>query len=340
VARHQQEQSKVGLGSVENTALSTWAGTANITAIGTLASGSVPWARLTSVPSTFAAAAHAASHAGAGGDAITSLGAVSHTGNLTFGTDNAYDIGASGANRPRAIYAAGDVTAGGNVVAGATSSIYFTGCSAMWSSADGNIGFGNSAGTAFGLLQLGGTTASFPAIKRSATSVELRLANDSAYTDLNCKTVSLMATSGINLYLGGWFASYPALKRNAAAVAFRLADDSGDASITAAGATMTAPLTFVAPSCTLMGRFGSSAGVNNYQFRTNVGMNYPHDGPGQDDVTQPSYAVSFGGSGDNWSILRMALAAPRGRICFRFWGQARWGWELATIVVPGFQTRQ
>ena len=42
-------QSDVGLGNVENTALSTWAGSSNITTIGTLSSGSVPWARLTNI---------------------------------------------------------------------------------------------------------------------------------------------------------------------------------------------------------------------------------------------------------------------------------------------------
>ena len=40
----------IGLGNVENTKLSTWAGSANITTIGTLSSGTVPWARLSGVP--------------------------------------------------------------------------------------------------------------------------------------------------------------------------------------------------------------------------------------------------------------------------------------------------
>jgi len=39
-------KSKVGLGNVENTALSTWAGSANITTLGTIASGTVPVARV------------------------------------------------------------------------------------------------------------------------------------------------------------------------------------------------------------------------------------------------------------------------------------------------------
>lgn len=43
-------KSKVGLSNVENTALSTWAGSSNITTIGTLAAGAVPWARLLNIP--------------------------------------------------------------------------------------------------------------------------------------------------------------------------------------------------------------------------------------------------------------------------------------------------
>jgi hypothetical protein len=90
-------KTKVGLSAVENTALSTWAGTSNITTVGTLSAGTVPWSLLGSVPSTFTPAGHAASHAGAGGDPITSLGtltagfSVVQTGNQlsTIGVQNA-----------------------------------------------------------------------------------------------------------------------------------------------------------------------------------------------------------------------------------------------------------
>jgi hypothetical protein len=44
-------KAKVGLGNVENTALSTWAGSTSITTVGTLSAGAVPWARLSGVPS-------------------------------------------------------------------------------------------------------------------------------------------------------------------------------------------------------------------------------------------------------------------------------------------------
>ena len=106
-------KSKVGLSAVENTALSAWAGTVNITTIGTLIAGSVPWARvtgaptiptlvsqltndsgfltaassvawakLTGVPSIFTPAAHAPSHAAAGSDPLGISGS-QVSGNIT-----------------------------------------------------------------------------------------------------------------------------------------------------------------------------------------------------------------------------------------------------------------
>lgn len=54
---HATTKSQVGLGNVENTALSTWAGSGNITAIGTLASGAIPWSLVTGKPTLGTAAA-------------------------------------------------------------------------------------------------------------------------------------------------------------------------------------------------------------------------------------------------------------------------------------------
>jgi hypothetical protein len=48
----------VGLGSVENTALSTWAGSTSIVTLGTVTTGSFPYANLSGTPGTFAPAAH------------------------------------------------------------------------------------------------------------------------------------------------------------------------------------------------------------------------------------------------------------------------------------------
>ncbi len=68
----------VGLGSVENTALSTWAGSANITTLGTVVTGSFPAANLTGA--TLAA--------GVTGSSLTSVGTL--TGLTVSGVSNQY----------------------------------------------------------------------------------------------------------------------------------------------------------------------------------------------------------------------------------------------------------
>jgi hypothetical protein len=63
--------------------------------------------------------------------------------------------------------------------------------------ADGDLLLRDSASSTFGLLKLGGTTASFPAFKRSGATIQTRLADDSAFCDLS---------SG-NVIVNGYFAS-------------------------------------------------------------------------------------------------------------------------------------
>jgi hypothetical protein len=66
--------------------------------------------------------------------------------------------------------------------------------------ADGNLRITNSAGNNFGLLQFGGTTNAFPAIKRSGAGIEFRLADDSGYADVVGKTFTSYA-SGVNSFV-------------------------------------------------------------------------------------------------------------------------------------------
>jgi len=68
----------VGLSNVENTALSTWTGSGNITTIGTLESGTVPWARLSDVPS-YSLSTHVHGN-------ITNDGKIGSTANLVLQT--------------------------------------------------------------------------------------------------------------------------------------------------------------------------------------------------------------------------------------------------------------
>jgi hypothetical protein len=113
-----------------------------------------------------------------------------------------------------------------------------------------------------GVLQLGGTTSSFPGLKRNTTQVNLRLADDSDDASLIAKNAQFafdgifsfggftnLAMGGVDgnlvlrnsnattwglLQFGGTTSSFPAIKRSSTTIAFRLADDSADANITAA----------------------------------------------------------------------------------------------------------
>jgi hypothetical protein len=105
--------------------------------------------------------------------------AINSAGNFTAQNDNAYDIGASGANRPKNIYVGTSIFTG-------VGGINFDVNARIRSPADSIVTLYNSALTDFGRLQLGGTTSAFPAIKRNATGIDIRLADDSAFAPLNC----------------------------------------------------------------------------------------------------------------------------------------------------------
>lgn len=114
------------------------------------------------------------------------------TGPILFAPDNTYDIGASGATRPRTVFVTDSVVAQ-----------FFRPASAaggqrgsLSAQSDGVFTLMNNAGTDFSYLQFGGTTASFPALKRSGTDLQARLADDSGFTNFLAQTVSLTAGQG------------------------------------------------------------------------------------------------------------------------------------------------
>ncbi|MDP2587718.1 MAG: hypothetical protein Q8P33_03015, partial [bacterium] len=112
-----------------------------------------------------------------------------------------YSGGTADGNERLSLTNTGRLTVKDSVFAGASVQISATGAfswktgatarSVIWSDADGNIRLTDSAFTDFGLLQFGGTTASFPAIKRNSAAIELRLADDSAVADLIAGTAFL-----------------------------------------------------------------------------------------------------------------------------------------------------
>jgi hypothetical protein len=68
----------------------------------------------------------------------------------------------------------------GSLVLGATNQLSFTTRSNLYSPADGQIALRDTAGTSFNRLQFGGITNAFPSIKRNATALNFRLADDTA----------------------------------------------------------------------------------------------------------------------------------------------------------------
>lgn len=55
------------------------------------------------------------------------------------------------------------------------------------------------AGTSFNRLQLGGTTASFPAIKRNGAALDFRLADDSAACNINSSGLSVLSAASVGV---------------------------------------------------------------------------------------------------------------------------------------------
>jgi hypothetical protein len=121
-----------------------------------------------------------------GGGAASSWN-ITSTGHFLAQTDNTYDIGADGATRPRNVYIAGTIAIGSSanitssVTVGAGAQYVWNGRSTLTSPSNGIVTVANNSDNDFGRLQFGGTTSSFPALKRSTTSLEVKLADDSAY---------------------------------------------------------------------------------------------------------------------------------------------------------------
>jgi hypothetical protein len=90
---------------------------------------------------------------------------ITSAGHFLAGTDNTYDIGASGANRPRSVHVAGNIYPSGVIQwASSTTLLPVDG--------DGTLRISNLAGTDFARLQLGGVTNSFPAIARDGAGTK------------------------------------------------------------------------------------------------------------------------------------------------------------------------
>jgi hypothetical protein len=126
---------------------------------------------------------------------------INGSGHLLASTDNSFDIGASGATRPRNVYIGTDLTVGGSylgsagVQAGGATTFVWAGRSRLASPSSGVVTLFNNGSTDFDRLQFGGTTSAFPALKRSGTGISVRLADDTADAGLTAASITTSATT-------------------------------------------------------------------------------------------------------------------------------------------------
>jgi hypothetical protein len=146
------------------------------------------------------------------GSALTRRWNVNSSGHFTSEVDNSYDIGASGANRPRNVYVGSQLAVGTNASFGSfiyAAKYYWDVSKGLLDApSDGVFTFSNRAATDFGRLQFGGTTASFPALKRSTTSLQAVLANDSGFTNIQGKLTTDTAYTGTTVVPTGFITLY------------------------------------------------------------------------------------------------------------------------------------
>ncbi len=130
----------------------------------------------------------------------------STTGHFLAATDNAYDIGASGANRPKNIYLSGFISSelgyGKSGLSGASQGLQFSGSTTniVGGAAGASVQLVTNDGTLYiscipGLTRFVGTTSAFPAIKRNATGIDIRLADDSGFAPLAAANLDLPASA-------------------------------------------------------------------------------------------------------------------------------------------------
>lgn len=97
----------------------------------------------------------------------------------------------------------GDTVQTGQATIGNASALVWSGRSKIQSTVDGYVSLYNNAGTDFTGLRLGGTSSSFPMIKRNATALETKLADDSAYASHNALSFRSTGSTWANIPAAG-----------------------------------------------------------------------------------------------------------------------------------------
>ena len=295
-------KTKVGLSAVENTALSTWAGSANITAIGTLTAGfSVvqPGNQL----STILVQNTDATDTGAGSlvNVVANWGGVTLMANGSARSVSRFGVTLGG-------YAELAVLGGAGLVVGTRDTTpLILGTNAlqrMWiDGTTGNVGIGTSS-----------PLSTFHVQGPAASNLQTWFASASGYGSYieigpTATPVELTGTSSGDFLIGHYGGPNVFQSVRLGAVANTLVLKAGFVGIGTASPQV--PLDVVgtmtlrpAGGTTAQLRIGQASASNNFQIRTNVSMAFPNSGA-QDDVTQPSWATSLGGVGDSWGIYHI-----------------------------------
>lgn len=96
-----------------------------------------------------------------------------------------------------AAFSSAAITSSNTITAGAGNNFAFSGRSIISSASDGVIRISNNAASDFTRLQFGGTTSSFPALRRTTTALNVRLADDSADAALTTGNLTINAGTPI-----------------------------------------------------------------------------------------------------------------------------------------------
>ncbi len=89
-----------------------------------------------------------------------------------------------------------EISITGDIFAGAGAKLGFVGTTHLQTPSNGVLTLLNAAASDFNRLQFGGTSASFPSLKRSTTFLQARLADDSGYASLDAGAYSVGGVAG------------------------------------------------------------------------------------------------------------------------------------------------
>ena len=205
-------------GTLTGTTLNSSVVSSSLTSVGTLSSGSIPASLITA--GTFGTGGYTMATSlttpllvgGTGTGSTLTLQTTSGAGAVGIamlfkGGNNGATTLATVTNAGAWDFQSGSITTTANIIAnaavfagaarvGASSQFYWNGRAQMFSPADGIIQLMNAANTDFTRLQFGGTTSSFPSIKRNAAALNFRLADDSG--DAAISTAGITASGLID----------------------------------------------------------------------------------------------------------------------------------------------